>query len=47
MKFWAHVRQTKSGSCYVTLPAAIVRTIEKDRHLETLVGEEVRVEVTL
>ena len=48
MNFYAYIRQKHGdGSLYVVIPAAFARALEKDRGLSTLVGAEVKVEVTL
>ena len=48
MNFYAHIRQKHGdGSLYVVIPAAFAKAMAKDRGLTTLVGAEVKVEVTL
>ena len=48
MNFYTYIRQKHGGgSLYVVIPAAFARALEKDRGLTTLVGAEVKVEVTL
>lgn len=53
IEYWAHIRRTKSGSYYVTIPSGEAYKLSKAGKRgvldvdHELVGQEVRVEVTL
>ena len=46
IEYWGRIRQTQSGSFYLTLPKHEAYKLQKDQN-SPIIGEEVKVEVTL